>query len=68
MADEANNQSVIVYDLATQTVSIKKIGDLGKFNISTPPFLSYWANVRRNEPSTDPTNPQIQEPCENHHR
>lgn len=32
MADAANNnRSVIVYEPATQTVSIKKIGDLGKF-------------------------------------
>lgn len=35
MADAANNRSVIVYEPATQTVSIKKIGDLGKFGISS---------------------------------
>lgn len=35
MADEANNPSVIVYEPATQTMSIAKIRDLGKsFDIS----------------------------------
>lgn len=64
MADGANSRSVIVYEPATQTVSIRKIRDLGKFDISSFLF-SYWADgVRRNEPNYHSTNPQIQKSCE----
>lgn len=63
MEDEANNRSVIVYDLATQAVSIKKIGDLGKFDVSFSIFSHKKLTFRRNKPNIDSANPQIEDPC-----
>lgn len=73
MADGANNRSVIVYEPATQTISIKKIRDLGKFfghSFSHPSVFCTLLELRisRSEPSHHPINTQIQIPCEDQNR